>query len=273
MINKEKITISIDSNLLYKIDEKVDKLNFKNRSSVIENFIREWLKLKEDISAIIIANDDNWNDDDFILDVPKILIEIDWKTLLEKHLDMLKKSNIENVVIAIWDKKEMVIDFLKRKKFPLNIEVIEFNKNDKTWIVFQESRKFFISNKYIVILWDNYHHDFNMLDFIYYHNTSGVDLSIVVKPIDVSNWYWNIKLEWNNIVRFVEKPKNKDDISFIINAWIYIFNSNIVLNDKLNNKLETDFFPDYVLKNKTKAYFHNWKWFHMQDTKTLNLFN
>jgi metal-responsive CopG/Arc/MetJ family transcriptional regulator len=41
MVKKEKITISLDNNLLSKIDEKVDKVNFKNRSSVIENFVRE----------------------------------------------------------------------------------------------------------------------------------------------------------------------------------------------------------------------------------------
>jgi metal-responsive CopG/Arc/MetJ family transcriptional regulator len=41
MIKKEKITISLDINLLSKIDEKIDKINFKSRSNVIENFIRE----------------------------------------------------------------------------------------------------------------------------------------------------------------------------------------------------------------------------------------
>ncbi|MDR2411317.1 MAG: ribbon-helix-helix domain-containing protein [Candidatus Peribacteria bacterium] len=41
MVKKEKITISLDNNLLLKIDEKIDKVNFKNRSSVIEKFVRE----------------------------------------------------------------------------------------------------------------------------------------------------------------------------------------------------------------------------------------
>jgi len=41
MIKKEKVAISIDSNLLEKIDEKVDKINFKSRSNVIESLIRE----------------------------------------------------------------------------------------------------------------------------------------------------------------------------------------------------------------------------------------
>ena len=32
MINKDKITISIDKALLSKVDERIDKVNFKNRS-------------------------------------------------------------------------------------------------------------------------------------------------------------------------------------------------------------------------------------------------
>ncbi len=272
MINKEKIAISIDSVLLEKIDEKVDKINFKSRSNVIESLIREWLKLKEDIWWLIIANDNNWNDSEYPLDIPKCLIEIDWVTILEKNISILRKSNINNIYIAIWHKKQMIIDFLKRKWLYDKVNLLEFNSSDMTWKVVYDSKLFQKYNKLVVFLWDNYHHDFNLLDFIYYHNTSNTHLSVVVQPIDASKWYWNIKLEWNNIVRFVEKPATKEDISFIVNTGIYLIDSKVIPENKWNSKLETDFFPDYVQSNKSKAYFHNWKWFHMQDNKTLNLF-
>jgi metal-responsive CopG/Arc/MetJ family transcriptional regulator len=41
MQKKEKIAITIDKQILAQIDNKVDKINFKNRSHVIENFLRE----------------------------------------------------------------------------------------------------------------------------------------------------------------------------------------------------------------------------------------
>jgi metal-responsive CopG/Arc/MetJ family transcriptional regulator len=49
MSYKEKITISISKDLLEQIDNKIDKVNFKNRSHVIDNFVREGLKLRNDI--------------------------------------------------------------------------------------------------------------------------------------------------------------------------------------------------------------------------------
>ena len=76
----------------------------------------------------------------------------------------------------------------------------------------------------------------------------------------------------NNIVKFVEKPKTKEDISYLINAWIYLMDSSKIPIVTKNLKIEQDFFPDFVKKAKVKAYFHNWKYFHLQDNETLKLF-
>lgn len=271
MINKEKIAISIDSVLLEKIDEKVDKINFKSRSNVIESLIREWLKLKEDIWWLIIANDNNWNDSEYPLDIPKCLIEIDGITILEKNINILRQSNINDIYISVGHQKDKIINFLQKKWLDKIVKLIDSDIWDLSWKVVNDSELFQKYNKLVVFLWDNYHHDFNLLDFIYYHNTNNTHLSVVVQPIDASKWYWNIKLEWNNIVKFVEKPITKEDISFIVNTGIYIIDWDVLPNKKSNFKLETEFFPDYVQNNRSKAYFHNGKWFHVQDNKTLDL--
>jgi metal-responsive CopG/Arc/MetJ family transcriptional regulator len=41
MKNKQKITITISADILKKVDQKIDKIHFKNRSHVIEGFVRE----------------------------------------------------------------------------------------------------------------------------------------------------------------------------------------------------------------------------------------
>jgi hypothetical protein len=40
-----------------------------------------------------------------------------------------------------------------------------------------------------------------------------------------------------------------------------------------NVKIEESFFSEFVKASKAKAYFHNGKWFHIQDDETLALFN
>ena len=122
---KNKITISISSDILKQVDDKIDNNLLKNRSNVIENLLRKWLNLKEDIWALILAHDCKWEDSVFPLNIPKVLIKIDGKTLLEKHLEGLKKANIKNIIISVWDKKEQIIDFIKSKNFSLDIVFLE----------------------------------------------------------------------------------------------------------------------------------------------------
>ncbi len=270
MINKDKITISINCDLLSKIDNKIDKINFKNRSHVIESFVFEWLRLRQNIWAIIIANECKWDDWKYSMDIPKSLIRINSKTLIETQLETLQRANIEKVVIAVWHEWNQIEEYIKQKTFWIDIEFEYFDKNDESQKIIDVSSKKIRSSKYVVFLWDNYFDNLNLKDFIDYHNLSNVNLSIIVKPIDASYWYWNIKLEWNNIVKFVEKPKNKEDISFIVNSWIYIIDSTIIPKNKWNQKIEKDFFPLYISKNKAKAYFYNWKWVHIQNNKALN---
>ncbi len=273
MTIKDKITISISKDLLKQVNKKIDKINFKNRSHVIDSLIREWLKLRQDIWAIILAHEKKWNDWKYPLNIPKVLIEIDWKTILEKHLENLKDANIDKVIISIWHEKEKIKDFINSKWFWIEIEFLEVSEEDLSLKVISEAKKLLDSNKILTILWDNYFYPLNLTDFIYYHNTNNSDLSIIITTIDISNWYWNIKLEWNNIIKFIEKPKVKEDISYLINAWVYLIDSSKIPEVTKNLKIEKDFFPDFVKKAKVKAYFHNWKYFHMQDNKTLSLFN
>lgn len=270
---KNKITISISPNILSQIDKKIDKNLLKNRSSVIEDLLRKWLNLKEDVWAIILAHDDNWNDWTYELDIPKVMIKIDSKTLLEKHLEYLKKANVNKVVISVWSKKEKIIDFIKNKNFSLDITFLEVNKNDLSLGVISKAKNILNTTKILSILWDNYFYPLDLLDFIYYHNSNKSELSIIVKSINNSTDYWNIKIKWNNIIEFIEKPMNNDDLSNLINTWVYLLNSEIIPDNSSDLKIETSLFPDFVKNKKVKAYFQEWKYFHIQDNKTLRLFD
>ena len=270
---KKKITISISDSLLSQIDKKINWKEFKNRSSVIESLIRKWLKLKEDIWALILAHEDNWDDGQYPLDIPKVLIKIDWKTLLEKYLEYFKKINLNKVVISVSYNKDLIQKFIKNKNFGLNIELLEVDKSDLSLKILSSAKKILNTNKILTILWDNYFYPLDLLDFISYHNENKADISVIVKAINDSSNYGNVEIVWNNIVNFIEKPLFENKKSFLINTWVYLINSEFIPDISKNLKIETDFFPDFIKKAKVKAYFHNWKYFHLQNNETLKLFN
>jgi len=273
MSYKDKITISISKDLLEQIDKKIDKINFKNRSNVIENFVREGLKLKNDIWAVILAHEKMWNTGDYPMwNTPKVLMKIDWKTLIEKHLENLKNANINKAVIVVAHEKEKIINFVNSKIFWMEIEFLEVDEKDLSLKIISQAKNILETNKILVILWDNYFYPLNLTDFIYYHNSNNADLSIIVSILKDWTRYWNIVLKWNDIVKFVEKPQSKEDISFLINTWIYLIDSSKIPDTTKNLKIESNFFPDFIQNAKAKAYFYNWKYFHLQDNETLKLF-
>ena len=270
---KDKITISISNSILKQIDKKIDRVNFKNRSNVIESLVREWLKLRQDIWAIILAHEKKWNSGDYPLwDFPKFLMKMDWKTILEKHLENLLEAKVNKVVIVVWFQKEKIKEFINSKFFWLEIEFVEVDENDLSLKVISKAKEKLDTNKLLIINWDTYFYPLNLTDFIYYHNINNSDWTIICTLLNNSEKYWNIVLEWNRIVKFVEKPKSKEDISFVINTWIYLIDSSKIPEVSKNLKIEIEFFPDFVKKGNIKAYFHNWKYFHLQDDKTLKLF-
>lgn len=65
-------------------------------------------------------------------DIPKCLVKVNEKPILEYQLEALKANNVKDIAIVVGYKKERIRDFLKNPKFAvLNIKLIE-NKEYET---------------------------------------------------------------------------------------------------------------------------------------------
>ena len=283
---KKKIAITIDSKLLEIIDNKVDKIKYKNRSHIIENLIRKWLNLKKDVWAVIIANENRWDiadsSDKYPFTFSKALIQIDWKYIIEKHIENLITAWVTKIIIAYSSETKDIKNhlestfnknILKFIKNNINIDYIEVSKNDDSWIILEIANAVLNTKKIITILSDNYFVNLNLTDVLESHNNQESKLTIIVKPDFNLTSYWNIELKWNKIINFQEKPPDLDSWTWIINTWIYIIESSIITNKWENYKLEYDFLPNYIKKFKANAYFHNSPYFHIQSNKILEELN
>ncbi len=259
MEKKVKVAISINSDILQKVDDKIDKVEFKNRSHVIESFIRKWLELNDDIGWIIVANENRW-DWDYPFSHSKALISVDWKTLIEKQIEALEKASISKIIIAISQQTSDIQTFIESKNYKIHIEYIVVWEDTDSWDILLIGQN---------LLWDNYFHDLNIIDLVYCHNNTDADLTIVIKPEYNSQNFWNIELQWNKISDFTEKPLSKSQWTHIVNTGVYIIENDIIPKQQKGFKLEYDFFPQYIKKFGAKAYFHNWPWFHVQSDEVV----
>lgn len=268
---KTKITISMDENLLLKIDNLVEKRYEKNRSQVIGKVLQEKFGEKIDMTTIIFAYDYKWNNRNYPFSVPKSLLEIRNKTIITRQVDMFVESWVKfiKIIIPKWDKKYFEKE-LKWKYIDIDLQFIELDKDLKTWTALKEALKTNIITKYIVISnWDIYAPKLDFRDYFDYHIEQKSDFSFCLKYILTNpEKLWNITINWNKISEFVEKPLLKNSYKYLTNAWFYITSKKFLSSIDIWEYLEYDTFPNIIDKWNIIWYIYSWEWEHIQDDES-----
>jgi len=140
--------------------------------------------LKDDVVAVILAHENNWNDGKYPLDIPKCLIEYEDETLLENMLRACEAANISDVVIALGENKDQVYRFLENTSFSGEIHTLEVQQGEENGSIIKRAMNILQKEKVIISLGDNYFDTLELSDVLYYHNNANTRLSIVVKPLD-----------------------------------------------------------------------------------------
>ncbi|GEM_PF-1644339 len=95
-MGKKRLSITIDDKLIEKIDKLVDGLYVKSRSDFVEKILKRYLE--QDNIAVILCGGSN-----FYLEgtgIPRPLVEVGGKTIIERLLDKLRREGFNNVFVV-----------------------------------------------------------------------------------------------------------------------------------------------------------------------------
>jgi len=97
---------------------------------------------------------------------PKILLNVEGKTLLENHISELEKNGFSNLIISLGVKSEVVVDFIKTIDTSLRIDIVidEVLSGTRNAII---QTKNLLEPRFLLIMGDIYHKNF-VKDFISY---------------------------------------------------------------------------------------------------------
>ncbi len=156
-------------------------------------------------------------------DLPKPLLKLGDKPIIEYNLSLLKKHNIKNVFInACYLSDKMEEYFAKRENDGLNIHLnIEPEILGTAGGVKNLSSKF--SETFVVVSGDLLT-TINIEDMYKFHKEKNSHFTIGLTEVEDPS-HFGIVITDNNgkIIRFKEKPKNKEEVfSNIINTGVYI---------------------------------------------------
>ena len=251
---KKRVTLTIENDVLDQVDKEVDGYKIKNRSHAVELFLLKAMGLSVPKQVLILAGGKGTRLQPITYEIPKPLITLQGKPILEYSLDLFKKFGIKDILISIGFKGEKIKEhFGDGSKFGVNITYIKEEEPLGTAGPLKLAKKF-IKNSFIVCNSDELK-DIDLIDMFMFHKNNNALGTIALTSVDNTSKYGVAKLTGNRILDFVEKPSKENAPSNLINSGLYILEPKII--DDIPEgfvMLEKDVFPKLANEGRLFGY-------------------
>jgi len=161
-------------------------------------------------------------------DLPKPMVPIMGKPLLERNIEKLKSYGIDEVVLSTCYKPHKIDKYFgDGKKFGVKISYITEDKPLGTAGAIKNAEEL-LSDTFLVFNADILS-DIDIANMIRFHKEKGALATIAVTKVDNPSAYGVIEHDDDNfITAFKEKPQPHESKSNLINAGVYIFEKELL---------------------------------------------
>ena len=258
---KERITITLDGNLIEQIDKRIDGINIKNRSSEIENLLSEALGTHIPTKAVLLVGGKGTRLKPLTDKTPKALLPINGKPVTEHILDLLKKYGIRDVILCVGHLKDKIKShFEDGSRFGVNITYIEEDEPLGTAGPLRLAKEH-LKESCIVSNGDELK-NINIPRMFRLHKRKDALATLALTTVDDPTQYGVARLDGSRIVEFMEKPKKDEAPSNLINAGFYILEPEVLDMIPVGfSMLEKDVFPKLAKMNRLRGFPFAGQWF------------
>jgi NDP-sugar pyrophosphorylase family protein len=253
---KERISLTVDKELIKRVDQRIDGSRIKNRSHAVETLLLKALGEGKLRKAFILAGGKGTRLRPITHEIPKPMILINGRPILEYSIDMLKRYDVRDIMISVGYKGEKIKEYFgDGSKFGVKITYVEEKEPLGTGGPLRLV-KHFLNETFVMMNADELK-DIDLHDMYAFHKAQGGLATIALTTVNDPSMYGVAKLNGNKIVQFVEKPKPGEAPSNLINAGLYILEPQVVdmVPNRLGEvKIETEVFPKIAKMGKLFGY-------------------
>jgi mannose-1-phosphate guanylyltransferase/phosphomannomutase len=225
-MDRDRLTITLNKSLLAKIDNFIDGTKIRNRSHAIEYLIKKSL-VPEVAQAVILAGGKGLNMRPFTFEMPKGLFPVGGKPILEHIIELLRLSEVRDVIFSIGHLGEKIKDhFGDGSRFGVKITYVTEDKEAGTGGALLLAKKH-LKNDTFLVLHGDIMIDLNVSDFVCFHKEQGTAATIALTSVVDPSKFGEVVLNGTKVVRFIEKPEKGRQTSQLINSGFYVFNKEI----------------------------------------------
>jgi mannose-1-phosphate guanylyltransferase len=259
---KERITITVEQDLLADVDKHLDKDHIKNRSHAIEVLLKKALGKRCPRKAVILCGGKGTRLRPITQEIPKPLIPVHGKPLVEHLIDLFKKYDIKDIVLSVGYKKEKIMQhFGDGTQLGVNISYIEEAEESPLGTAgpLRKAREL-LTDTFIVTNGDELK-DINLEEMYEVHKNNKARVTIALTTVADPSQYGCAELSGSRILRFIEKPPKEKAPSNLINSGLYIVEPDAldVIPDGFA-MLEKDVFPIVAYKGGLFGYPFSGQW-------------
>lgn len=186
--------------------------------------------------------------------IPKPMIRIEGKPILEHNINLLKKYDINEIFINLHHLPEVIKDYFGNgNRWDVNITYSYESKLLGTAGVLRNFQKYLSNSKFLVIYGDNLM-EFDLNKFLSFHiQKKGIGTIVLYKRIDVSQSGIALLDGNKKIIKFIEKPTNNQIFSSLVSAGVFILEPEILkyIPDNKYSDFGYDIFPELIKERKS----------------------
>jgi len=252
----KRITLSLDKEVLKTLENFALEKHASSLSRAAENILKKGLGINRVRQAVIMAGGKGERLRPFTYELPKPLMPIKGKPIIEHILDLLKKYHIEEVIISVGylgDKIKAALG--DGSHFGLNLIYVEEKKPLGT------AGSLILAKKYIsgpfFLLWADTLVEIDLDEMIVFHRQVKPLASVALVNVENIKGYGAVELSGHWIKRFLEKVDSKETSSHLVNAGIAILEPTIFryLPKRLREiSIEKEIYPKLARAKKLAGY-------------------
>ncbi len=240
---KEKISVTINKDLLKNIDSVIDNLYIRNRSQAIEYLIKK--VVGESKTAVILAGgpEDKLK---ISKDEYRLFTKVDDESVMEKAVKTLRKNNFKEIyLIARHNILTKAFSFFGNgNSYGIKLNYVEEKKSDGTF----ETLKLLkgkINSNFLVVYDDIIFDKINLNELLETHSRSHAITTLMLTTSNEPSKKGNVVVQGNKVLSFIQKPKISDN--YIVFSPVFIAEPELL--DYQGTSLEKDIFPELARNN------------------------
>ncbi|TSC76424.1 MAG: Nucleotidyl transferase [Parcubacteria group bacterium Gr01-1014_31] len=261
-MSRLRLTITMKNELVKQLDKFIDGSRIRNRSHAIEYLLTK--SLGPGISrALILAGGRGQALRPFTYELPKGLLPVAGKPLLEHSVALLRQYGIRDLVISIGSLGAKIKEhFGDGSKFGVAIRYLDQGDAESgTAQPVRQARKFF-GNEPFLCYYGDVLAEIDLGDLAEFHLSHKGIATVALTSVAKSSDWGVVALHGSKILRFQEKPAMGQTLSHVINAGVCVFDPAIfeVITPK-DKSLESDVFPKLAATGRFFGFPFEGKWF------------